>query len=94
VSRIEELEEKLRIIGIRERCLELTQELATVKERAEAAEARAEELEQEIKDLRRGFLYLCRDDQVETLWGERPEDIMELCIEQSIDDPKNKRSRT
>lgn len=45
MSRIQELEEKLIIIGMRERCLELTQELATVKERAEKAEARVKELE-------------------------------------------------
>lgn len=48
MSRIQELEEKLIIIGMRERCLELTQELATVKERAEAAEARVAELEDQL----------------------------------------------
>lgn len=72
----------------------LFSEAVEIEQERDQLKARVEELEQEIKDLRRGFLYLCRDDQVETLWGERPEDIMELCIEQSIDDPKNKRSRT
>jgi len=51
VSRIQELEEKLIIIGMRERCLELTQELATVKQRAEKAEARVKELEARCKYL-------------------------------------------
>ena len=36
---------------MRERCLELTQELATVKERAEKAEARVKELEARCKYL-------------------------------------------
>jgi len=42
---VDKINEKLNIIGMRERCLELTQELATVKERAEAAEDRVKELE-------------------------------------------------
>jgi len=36
---------------MRERCLELTQELETVKERAEKAEARFKKLESEIGDM-------------------------------------------
>jgi len=56
---VDKINEKLRIIAMRERCLELTQELETVKERAEKAEARVRELEASHKKLLDGISEDC-----------------------------------
>jgi len=56
---VDKINEKLKNIGMRERCLELTQELATVKERAEKAEARVKELEDSHKKLLDGISEDC-----------------------------------